>query len=377
VLLASAAAAIAMAVALGVLAFAADLPGYSFGVRQVVTVAAAVGVALGALPVVAAAAGGRWRMPTTDDASLLAWMPAEQESGAFRVLWVGSPDTLPLPGWPLTQGVAYATSRNGPPDATDLWPPPSSEGATRLLARSLNIARVGRTTQLGHLLAPMGVRYIALPRRAAPGSTGAVTSPPADVSMALQDQLDLRQVPSDPSILMYENVAWAPTRAIVPPAVVDATRSTRPESAGSVELGGADPALQQVHGPQSFSGPLSAGNEVLFAESATSRWTLTAGGKNLTRHVAFGWANSYTVGADGNGALQYETPASRYAGLALEALFCVLAGRAVVVQRRRRRTVPDTTPSGTDGDTLAPGPDDDLDGGGIGAAVSVGTGAAT
>jgi hypothetical protein len=314
-------------------------------------------------------------MPTTDDAGLLAWMPAEQESGAFRVLWVGSPDTLPLPGWPLTQGVAYATSRNGPPDATDLWPPPSSEGATRLLARSLNVARVGRTTRLGHLLAPMGVRYIVLPRRAAPGSTGAVTTPPADITIALQDQLDLRQVPSDPSILIYENVAWAPARAIVPPAVVDATRSPRPESAGAVELSGADPALQQVHGPQSFAGPLTAGDDVLFAESATSRWALNAGGKTLTRHVAFGWANSYTAGADGNGTLHYDTPASRYVGLALEALFCALAIRTVVVQRRRRRIVPDSTPTGSDGDTPVPGPDDDGNGGDVGAAVSVGTGA--
>jgi hypothetical protein len=221
----------------------------------------------------------------------------------------------------------------------------------------------------------MGVRYLVLPRRAAPGSTGAVTTPPVDVTMALQDQLDLRQVPSDPSILLYENVAWAPSRAIVPPGAVDATRSPRPESAGSVELAGADPALQKVRGPQSFSGPLSAGNEVLFAESATSRWTLAAGGQKLTRHVAFGWANSYTASAEGTGTLHYRTPASRYVGLAIEALLWLLVIRTVVMQRHRRRVVPDATPTGTDGDVLTPGPDDDMDDGGVGAAVSVGTGA--
>jgi hypothetical protein len=67
-----------MAIALGALAFVVDLPHYRFGLRHMVTVAAAAGVAVGALPVMASAVGGRWRMPTTDDASLLSWMPADR-----------------------------------------------------------------------------------------------------------------------------------------------------------------------------------------------------------------------------------------------------------------------------------------------------------
>ena len=371
VLLATAAAAVAMAVALGVLAFVTDLPGYSFGVRQVVTVAAAAGVALGALPVLAATSGGRWRMPANDDASLLAWMPAEQESGAFRVLWVGSPDTLPLPGWRLSQGVAYATSRNGAPNATDLWPPPSSEGATRLIARALNVARRGRTTRLGHMLGTMGVRYVVLPARAAPGSTGAFAAPPADVRMALQDQLDLRQVPSDPSVLLYENVAWAPARGVLPADAVESSRSTRPETAGSVELAGTDPVLQKVRGPQSFSGPLAAGDEVLFAESRTSRWRLSVAGKTVHRRTAFGWANAYSVERDGTGVLHYRTPVSRYVGLAIEALLWVLAIRTVIAQRRRRRTVPDPAPTGDGGDVVPVGPAGNGDGGPASATVEL------
>jgi hypothetical protein len=81
------------------------------------------------------------------------------------------------------------------------------------------------------------------------------------------------------------------------------------------------------------------------------------------------------VGTGGNAALRYRTPASRYVGLAVEALVIAFAVRTVVVQRRRRRVVPDAAPTGTDGDTRTPGPDDDGDGGGVGAAVSVTTGA--
>ena len=356
-----ASAALAMAVAIGVLAFLTDLPRYSFGVRQVVTVAAAAGVALGTLPLLAATTGGRWRMPATDDAGLLSWMPAEQESGAFRVLWVGSPDTVPLPGWRLAQGVAYATSSNGPPSAADLWPPPSSAGATRLLAEALDVARQGRTTRLGHMLAPMGVRYLVLPTRAAPGARGEVTPPPADIGTALQDQLDMRQVPSDPSVLLYENV--------LPATAVDASHSTRPESAGSVDLAGADPALLKAHGPQSFTGPLGAGQEVLFAESTTGRWDLKVGGKKASHRTAFGWANAYSVEADGTGSLHYRTPVSRYLALVVALVLWALAIRTVVVLRRRRSDVPEPSAGGSDGDMLTE--DDDGDGDPAGAALSL------
>src|SRR2546421_464633 len=81
--------------------------------------------------------------------------------------------------------------------------------------------------------------------------------------------------------------------------------STRPESAGSVDLAGADPALLKADGPQSFTGPLGAGQEVLFAESRTGRWDLKVAGKKAAHGTAFGWANAYTVGADGTGSLHY------------------------------------------------------------------------
>src|SRR5206468_10019110 len=54
VVLSMASAALAMAVAIGVLAFLTDLLRYSFGVRQVVTVAAAAGVAISTLSLLAA-----------------------------------------------------------------------------------------------------------------------------------------------------------------------------------------------------------------------------------------------------------------------------------------------------------------------------------
>src|SRR5207245_3047259 len=134
-----------------------DLPGYRFGWRQAATFVAGAAVVAGALPLLPAAGSGRWGAPVNDLAQSAEWMRAEAARGSFRVLWVGDADVLPGTGWRLGTGLAYATSRNGPPDASELWPG-SSRGPTRQIADALTVARQGRTTRLGHLLAPMAIR---------------------------------------------------------------------------------------------------------------------------------------------------------------------------------------------------------------------------
>ena len=63
VVLAPAALAVAACVGLGISSFENDLTGREFGWRQVVSVVALVFVAVGLLPVVAGAVGGRWDLP--------------------------------------------------------------------------------------------------------------------------------------------------------------------------------------------------------------------------------------------------------------------------------------------------------------------------
>ena len=214
VLLAPAAIALALAGALGMKAFEVDLHGYRFGWRQVVSGLAAVAAAGAVLPVLGASiADGRWGMPDHGWDQPLSWLDDRADEGAFRVLWVGDPETLPLAGWELDEGLAYATSRDGLPDVTELWPG-SSSGATRLLADAVLLARDGSTNRLGRLLAPMAVRYVAVPSRLAPDGDGAVPRPvPAGLVRALGAQLDLRRVDTDPALLLYENTAWVPGRA--------------------------------------------------------------------------------------------------------------------------------------------------------------------
>ncbi|HVM05498.1 MAG TPA: glycosyltransferase [Acidimicrobiales bacterium] len=335
VLLAPAAACVALAVALGVVAFELDMPRYRFGWRQVVFTAALVATVLGAVPVAAAALGGRWNVPREDFAGLLSWMPERRAEGAFRVLWLGDPAALPLTGWRLDDGLAYATSRGGHPDAAGLWPA-ASPGTTDRVADAVAAARGNGTTALGHLLAPAAVRYVVVPLRAAPSrATRRRLPPPPDLPLALDAQIDLKKLQGDAALLVYENAAWAPARARLGPDVDlhqgdDALAALR-----GVELAGSEPVLPAERSPTRFSGPLQEGDRVALAEASSSRWSLEVAGRSADRSEAFGWTNAFDSPATGPATLRYRTSPLRYAMVAGEVVVWALAIRYLVRTRRR------------------------------------------
>jgi GT2 family glycosyltransferase len=334
VFLAPAAAALALSVGLGALAFRLDLPGYRLGWRQLASMAAAVGLAAGSLPMLAAAGGGRWHLPRQDFGSTLSVAPGT----AFRVLWVGDPRALPLGSWQYEKGVGYATSRDGAPDATDLWPP-TGAGATPLLATDLHLAADRLTTRLGHLLAPMAVRYIVLPARTAPVDAGGFAVPvPAEVLAGLDQQTDLKARPADTAVRVYENAAWAPGRAVLSPIAATAAHDATASAASqSVELSDAAPALG-AGGPDAFTGQLPGGAQALVSETDQQGWHLSVAGHGATRQRAFGWAMLFTAPQPGGKAsLHFVTPIAGRGLLVLEAALWLAAMAALVADRRGRR----------------------------------------
>ena len=336
VLLAPAAAALALAVALGLLAFERDVPGYRFGWRQLAPTATLVAVLLGAVPVAVSALGGRWNVPSQDFAGLLSWMPEQRAKGAFRVLWLGDPQAMPITGWRLGEGVSYATSRDGVPDATGLWPG-AAPRSTQRVADAVQVARADGTTSLGHLLAPAAIRYVVVPLRAAPSRTGSpLRPPPPDLAAALDAQVDLKKLQGDDALLVYENAAWAPGRAKLPPG------ATAPTTIGlaalrGVELAGAVPVLPSQRTPTRFSGPLGSGDTVLLSEASSPRWQLRVAGKGAPRAKAFGWANAFASPASGAATLRYRTSVLRFGALAVQLALWVAAVRMLLVGRHRRR----------------------------------------
>ena len=155
VLLAPAAVAVACGVGLGISAFEIDLSGYQFGWRQLA--AADLGGRGRGRPAPggrrgrrrslgpaghrlrpAAVVPGRHRLdPTASTAATEVEHQLErrvERASAYRVLWLGDPRALPTGGWSIIPGLAYATSEQGTPDATNLWSPASPGPATDLAA---------------------------------------------------------------------------------------------------------------------------------------------------------------------------------------------------------------------------------------------------
>jgi hypothetical protein len=283
--------------------------------------------------VLGAAADGAWDLTSQEMTRSVAWMPAMAAQGSFRVLWVGDPAVLPLDGWPLDgqSGVAYATSRNGAPDVTNLLPGPPS-GATKTMGDVLRVAEQGGTARLGRLLAPMAVRYIVVPRRlSAADTTSGDVPPPASLTRALDSQLDLRVLPSDPSLDVYENVSWGPVRAELPAALA----AQVPTGLGAgADLTGSTPVLGG-RGPVRFAGQLPAPGTVLLSESPSPRWTLTVGGHTVSRAGAFGVANMFTTTQTGTARLGYRTPLLRWPLAVLPFVLWALAVAALWRSRRR------------------------------------------
>ena len=213
VLLALAGAALALAAALGVVAFQHDLVGHSLGWRQAVSLIGVAGVTAAALGALGQMGNGRWRAPSTDFRSALSALAPPPHGGSYRVLWAGDPAVLPLGAWQLEPGLGYATATvsasTGPvPDVTFQWPPPDP-GALTDAAADLVQVEAGRTVEAGRDLAPLGVRYVVVPDREAPGA-GRYLPAPAGLTAGLADQLDLQPVPVGPGIHVYEDAAWRP-----------------------------------------------------------------------------------------------------------------------------------------------------------------------
>ncbi len=347
VLLAPAAIALAASAALGAAAFEFDLSGYRFGWRQIVSAVAGVAVILAAIPILAGARDGRWGLPPIALSRSLAYTAQKQAEGSFRMLWLGDPEVLPLGSWEIGGGLAYATSRDGTPIGTDNLPGPASH-ATRAIETAIGQAERGDTSRLGRLLAPMGVRYLVLPRQLGTGGReGPQRPPPTALTRGLASQLDLRLLPSDPAAIVYENIAWGPGRQLAVGTKV--TPDTVNAIGGGADLSGGSPVLPGK-GPVEFAGNLASPGQVLASEAPSANWELSVGGKKAPRTSAFGVANAYQIDGAGRGVLGYRTPLFRYGLLAFGIILWLVAAQLLI--RTRKSLV--ARPPGPPGPGIAP-----------------------
>lgn len=332
VLLVPAAAGLAMAAAMGVVAFEVDLPGYRFGWRQIASGVAAVAIVIVAIPVLGASFDGRWSMPGGDHLRALSFMDVENDEEPFRVLWLGDPAALPLGSWELSEGLGYATTEEGAPVAQDLWAG-SDEGRTELLGDAVHLAADGETARLGRLLAPMGVRYVVVPEQLAPAPFAPEDlAVPGGLVATLDAQLDLEPLDVPAGLRVYRNQAAYPPIAAVP---ADAAPSAEGgfAAAASVDRSSAPAVLTDRDGRLHWSGDVDAATTVLLAQAHSERWVLEVDGEPAERVKPYGWATGFAVDDAGEGALRFDTPVVRYVVVALQALVWLWAARRLLKAR--------------------------------------------
>ena len=342
VFLAPAAAATAASIGLGVAAFERDLRKAEFGWRQVTTAIGVVAVVMASVPTLISSVPGRWDLPVNDFSQSLTWMQARTAGGAFRVLWLGDPRSLNLGGWSAGDGLAYATSEDGTPDARWLWNA-ASPGPAHSLGSAVDLARDDRTDRLGSLVAPAGIRYVVVLTSVAPEIAGEQTPTeypvPPDLLPALGRQLDLSPVLSGTGITVFANAAWIPQRSEVPglPGPVTPTTPAVTPVPGTPAVAGAVAVLPGAAAARCFTGPLVKGT-VIASVAPAGRWQLASGSGSIApRSTAYGWAARYAVTTPTSGTLRFTGGVLPPAIGIFSILVWALALAALVDRRRIRR----------------------------------------
>jgi hypothetical protein len=295
VVLVPAALAVAACVGLGISAFENDLTGREFGWRQVASVSALVFVALGLVPVAAAAAGGRWGLPAQGVEQPLAFLGHPSTDGVGRVLWLGDPRAVPAGGWSVQPGLAFALTPQALPDSAQVFTP-AGPGPAGLVTDAVRLAVSGGTVHLGRLLAPAGVRYVVVVDGLAPSMVGTATPsvsapPPAGLNRDLLQQDDLQVVPGELGVQVFENgdrlAVTAERAGPLPPA--------RPWSfPAAVDVAGWQPVLSALASGGPATGPVSVGT-VYAGYAPAGSFAFSVGGRAVPQRPAFGWAAQYAA----------------------------------------------------------------------------------
>lgn len=282
--------------------------------RRVVALIACGGVLLVGFGYAADTLDGRWGSPEHTWAETLAFTRDRQFEGEFRVLWIGDPAALPLDPVEVRGTLSYVLTRNGSGDGRELLRAPA-EDADDFVAEAVTSALDGRTSRLGRVLAPLGVRYVAVPNRDAPEGTR--YPPPPGAATALSGQLDLRRLSTDPGIVLYENAAWVPVRTVLtgqeealPPTPADPLRAmVDTPLRDAVPIGDA---------------PVPAG-VVLLSEAFDDGWHADAGDDELVHQPAFGVVNQFGLDRAATVELHHDGQIVRYALILLEVTLWVAA----------------------------------------------------
>ncbi len=304
-LLVPAALGVSLAVGLGVAAFIEDVRSFHFGWRQVAAVGGAIALAFPVFAFALDAADGRWHMPQNDWNENLSWMRAEDESGQFRVVWLGNPAVLPVD--PVVHGRRRLRGHQRRPGRRPHraaatggrceragWPTRSTScGSGAATASARSSVRWGCGTSRSRNDRTPG-SSAPIPRRRACSSRSPTSS------------------------------TWCASRVLRASSSTRTTRGSRarprcPPAAsprGSPTRSGPRPVRRAAR-PVRDGVRVPAGG-ILWSQSYSGAWHASSNGATLPHRKVLGWANGYTLARSGPIAFSYGDQWQRYPEVLVE-----------------------------------------------------------
>ena len=250
--------AVAACIGIGIAAFEDDLRGREFGWRQLVSAGSLVLVAVGLLPVLGGAVGGRRHLPAQGVEQPLAFL-AQPSTGVARVLWLGDPGPCRQEDGRCNRGWPTRSTPQQLPDATQVFTP-AGPGPAGEVAKAVRLAVAGGTVHLGRLLAPAGVRYVVVVDALAPslvGSSPASVSapPPADLNGTSSSSRTCRWCPGSSARRSTRTGRTCPS----PRRVATTLPVHVPAYPSATDVGGWQPVLSALSSGGPATGAVPAG----------------------------------------------------------------------------------------------------------------------
>ena len=330
--------------------FGSDVLARAFGWRQPLALGANLAMAVSVVPGILSVGAGDWGASAYPISSVVeSQFPSNSSTGVYRVLWVGDPRVLPVRGHEFAPGISFVITDSGGLTLSDTLVRPEGDDA-RLVRDALAVLSTGSTSRVGRLLAPLGIRFIAVPLADGVASTiDDPIAPPDGLSAALAAQLDVGVIQSPPTIEAFVNRSWIPPAAFLTGGAADASRNA---GAGSLLLADFDgiTAVElsadggeefvdavMVQGPQMLSVPSEG---VLHLGVPFDRqWRVTLNGETLSPRAGFGQTVAFDIPRAGELIVAYDTPMTSYAikGIIALAWFGVLLAATRPERRVRQR----------------------------------------
>ncbi len=274
--------------------------------------------------------------------------PETRPSGTTECCTSAIRGVLPVPGREFSDGIAFAVTDAGALEFTDRFVVPANR-ADDAVAVALRLVADGSTLRAGRILAPLGIRYVVIPKTDGAASTVDDPIPLADgLLAAFQNQLDIGSIYGPPSLEIYVNQAWFPVGAQLSSAAADASRQAGEQTLARSDLSDAVPSMVGADEGEPAAANQVAPGVVHLAIPFDDRLHLTVDGVEVPARPGFGVTTAFDIEQSGTGILTYQRDANRGWWLASQmtlwiALLVLAAGARLPIGRRRLTSIHDET----------------------------------